>query len=45
MCKNPVNITKLKMMAIQNVVLKTSENVDQDKALLGFLVKSLYLSE
>jgi len=44
MCKNPVNMKKLKMMTIQNVLLNTSENVVQDKASLGFLMKSLYVS-
>jgi hypothetical protein len=41
MYKNPVNTTKHRMIAIQNVKLNTSENVDQDKASLGFLMKSL----
>ena len=45
MIKNPVNTTKLRKMTIQNVVLNTSENVDQDIASLGFLMKSLYVSE
>jgi hypothetical protein len=44
MYENPDNTTKLRTILIQNVVLKTSENVDQDKASLGFLIKSLYES-
>ena len=43
--RKPVNPTMQKMMTIQNVVLNTSENVDQDKASSGLLMKSLYSSE